>query len=137
MKLIFAFLVVVLSQAAVAQSQSAAAPGLPSIAVPKTTAVMVMETPKKGVTFAQVMDVMPDEIRATVRLYLDGKIREWYSRGDGKGVIFLVDVKSEDEARTIMEALPLVKEQLVDTVYMPVGPLTPLRVLVGPGAQQQ
>jgi len=29
------------------------------------------------------------------------KIREWYSRGDGKGVIFLVDVKTEDEANLL------------------------------------
>ena len=85
-------------------------------------------------TFEQVMAVIPAEIRATVNLYLDGKIRQWYSRGDGKGVIFLVDAKTEDEARTIMETLPLAKEQLMDSEYIPVGPLMPLRALVGPGA---
>jgi hypothetical protein len=82
------------------------------------------------------MAVMPSEVEATVRLYLDGKIREWYSRGDGKGVVFLVDAKTEDEARTIMETLPLAKEQLMDHQYIPVGPLMPLRILVGPGGQQ-
>ena len=30
------------------------------------------------------MAVIPEEIRAIVKLYLDGKIRQWYSRGDGK-----------------------------------------------------
>jgi hypothetical protein len=59
------------------------------------------------------MAVIPEEIRATVKLYLDGKIREWYSRGDGKGVIVLLDVKTEEEARAIVETLPLVKEQLM------------------------
>ncbi len=78
-----------------------AAPALPSVAIPKTTEVLVIETPRKGVTFEQVMAVIPAEIRATVNLYLDGKIREWYSRGDGKGVIFLVDAKTEDEARAL------------------------------------
>jgi peptidyl-tRNA hydrolase len=82
------------------------------------------------------MAVMPSEVRATVKLYLDGKIREWYSRGDGKGVIFLVEAKTEDEARAVMETLPLAKEQLMDHEYIPVGPLMPLRVLIGPGAQQ-
>jgi hypothetical protein len=71
-----------------------------------------------------------------VKLYLDGKIREWYSRGDGKGVIFLVDAKTEDQARAIMETLPLAKEQLMETEYIPVGPLMPLRALMGSGAQQ-
>ena len=82
------------------------------------------------------MAVIPDEIQATVKLYLDGKIREWYSRGDGKGVIFLVNAKTEDEARAIMETLPLAKEELIDHEYIPVGPLMALRALMGPLAQQ-
>jgi hypothetical protein len=82
------------------------------------------------------MAVIPDEIRATVQLYLQGKIREWYSRGDGKGIVFLVEAKSEDEARTIMETLPLAKEQLTDEQYIPVGPLMPLKALIGPDSQQ-
>ena len=83
----------------------------------------------------QVMAVMPEEIKATVKLYLDGKIRQWYSRGDGKGVVFVVDAKTEDEARAIMETLPLAKEHLMDHQYIPVGPLMPLRAL-NPGAFQ-
>jgi hypothetical protein len=136
MKFTILFLVAMLQVASVAQSQSGAASGVPSVAIPKTTAVLVIQTPRQGVTFGQVMDVIPAEIRATVKLYLDGKIREWYSRGDGKGVIFLVDAKTEDEARAIMETLPLAREQLMDHQYIPVGPLMPLRALIGPGAQQ-
>ena len=109
---------------------------MPSVAIPNTTEVLVILTPKQGVTAQQVMAVIPAEIRATVKFYLDGKIRQWYSRGDGKGVIFLVDAKTEDEARAIMETLPLAKEQLMDHQYIPVGPLMPLRALIGPGAQQ-
>ncbi len=118
------------------QTQSGAAPGLPSAAIPKTTAVFAIETPRQGVTPQQIMAVIPEEIRATVKLYLDGKIREWYSRGDGKGVVFLIEAQSEDEARAIMETLPLAKEQLMDHQYIPVGPLMPLRALLGSGAQQ-
>ena len=46
---------------------------------------MVILTVKEGVTRQQIMNIMPAELRATVKLYLDGKIRQWYSRGDGKG----------------------------------------------------
>ena len=116
-----------MSTRSVAQSQSAVAPGVPSVAIPKTTEVIVIQTPKQGVTPQQIMAVIPAEIRATVKLYLDGKIRQWYSRGDGKGVIFVVDAKTEDEARAIMETLPIAKEQLMDHEYLPVGPLMPLR----------
>ena len=116
-------LMAVLPVASVGQSQSGVASGVPSVAIPKTTEVLVIETPKQGVTAQQIMAVIPEEIRATVKLYLDGKIRQWYSRGDGKGVVFLVDAKSEEEARALMETLPLAKEQLIDHQYIPVGPL--------------
>jgi hypothetical protein len=135
MKFMIPLISAMLPVASVAQSQSGAAPGVPGIAIPKTTAVLVIETPRPGVTAQQILPVIPAEIRATVKLYLDGRIREWYSRGDGKGVIFLVDAKTEDEARVLMETLPLAKEHLMDHEYIPVGPLMPLRALMG-GAQQ-
>jgi hypothetical protein len=125
----------VLPAASAAQSQPEGPSGVPRVAIPKTTAVLVIQTAKQGVTPNQIMAVIPEEIRATVKLYLDGKIRQWYSRGDGKGVVFLVDAKSEDEARAIMETLPLAKEHLMDHQYIPVGPLMPLRAL-NPGALQ-
>ena len=136
MKLMIPFLMAMLPIASVAQSQSGAASGIPSVAIPPTTEVLVIQTPRQGVTFQQVIAVMPAEIRATVKLHLDGKIREWYSRGDGKGVIFLVDAKTENEARAVMETLPLAKDHLMDHQYIPVGPLMPLMALIGPGAQR-
>jgi hypothetical protein len=135
MKFMIPLLMALLPAMSIAQAQSGATSGLPSAAIPKTTAVLVIQTPKHGVTFQQVMAVIPDEIQATVKLYLDGKIREWYSRGNGKGVIFLLDVKTEDEARALMETLPLAKAQLMDSEYTPVGPLMPLRAL-NPAALQ-
>jgi hypothetical protein len=136
MKFMIAFLVAALPVAAVAQSQSGQTPGASGAMPPKTTEVMVMLTAKQGVTRQQFTAIMPSEIRETVKLYLDGKIRQWYSRGDGKGVIFLIDAKTEDEARAVMETLPLSKEHLVDYTYIPVGPLMPLMGLIGTGAQQ-
>jgi hypothetical protein len=135
MKLMIPFLMAALPAASLAQSQSGGGSGVPSVAIPKTTAVLVIQTAKQGVTPDQIMAVIPAEIRATVKLYLDGRIRQWYSRGDGKGVIFVVDAKTEDEARAIMETLPLAKEHLMDHQYIPVGPLMPLRALMGAGAQ--
>jgi hypothetical protein len=114
--------------ASMAQSPGGAS-GVPSAAIPKTTAVLVIETARQGVTAQQIMTLIPDEIQATAKLYLDGKIREWYSRGDGRGVVFLLDVKTENEAHGLMESLPLAKAQLMDHQYVPVGPLMPLRAL--------
>jgi len=95
-----------------------------------TTGVFALLTAKPGVTRERIMAIIPSEIRATVQLYLDGKIREWYSREDGRGAVFLVNTKDVAEARSIMESLPLAKEDLLDHEYIPVGPLMPLRLLL-------
>ena len=129
MKLLLPFILSAYPLAAVAQSPSSAQ--TPSDAPsPKTTEVMVILTAKDGVTRQQIMNIMPAEVRATVKLYLDGKIRQWYSRGDGRGVIFLIDAKTVEEAHAAIDAMPLSKENLVDHEYIPVGPLMPLAALI-------
>ena len=95
-----------------------------------TSAVMISLTVKPDVERAQVMKVMPDEIRATVKLYLDGKIQQWYSRSDGRGVMFILNCGSVPEAKDIMDALPLSKANLVNLEFTALGPLTPLRLLL-------
>ena len=91
---------------------------------------MVLLTVKEGVTRDQVMAVMPAEVRQTVQLYLNGKVREWYSRADGRGAVFLLDAKDVAEAHAVMEGLPLAKQNLMDHEYIAVGPLMPLRLLM-------
>jgi len=98
---------------------------------------MVILTGKQGVTLQQIMKVMPAEVRATVKLHLDGKIRQWYSKGDGRGVVLFLDVKTVDEAHAIIDTMPLSKENLTDHEYIPVGPLLPLGLLIGGGPTQQ
>lgn len=95
-----------------------------------TTGIFALLRAKPGVTRERVMAIMPAEIRATVQLYLDGKIREWYSREDGRGVVFLLNTKDIAEAESIMESLPLAKEHLLDHEYIAVGPLFPMRMLI-------
>jgi hypothetical protein len=110
-----------------AQSPPPQSPPAPS----RTMDVLVMLTVKPGVERERVLKVMPDEIRATVRLYLDGQIRQWYSRDDGKGVVFILDCKDVAEAKSVMEALPLSKEHLVNLEFTALAPLSPLRLLLG------
>lgn len=96
-----------------------------------TIGVFALLKAKPGVTRERVMAIMPAEIRATVQLYLDGKIREWYSREDGRGGVFLLNTGDVAEASSIMESMPLAKENLLDHEYIPVSPLMPLRLLTG------
>src|SRR5690348_9772702 len=74
-----------------------------------TTAVLVNLTIRPSVDRAELMKVMPEEVRDTVKLYLQGKIQQWYSRGDGRGVVFIVNATDVAAAKATMETLPLAK----------------------------
>src|SRR5215471_13129563 len=130
MKFLLPFILSAYPFAAVAQSQLPSGQPPSDAPSPKATDVMVILTVKDGVTRQQIMNIMPAEVRATVKLYLDGRIRQWYSRGDGKGAIFFIDAKSIEEAHAVIDAMPLSKESLVDHEYIPVGPLMPLTALI-------
>lgn len=99
----------------------------------RATRVLVLLTAKPGVTREQVMKFMPAEVRATVQLYLDGVIQQWYARADGKGAVFILDCKDVAEAEVLIDKLPLSGEHLMDHQFIPVGPLAPLgSLLSGP-----
>jgi len=99
------------------------------------TAVLVDLTIKPGVEAAALAEVMPDEVRDTVLAYLDGKIQQWFARADGRGVVFILNVHTVDEAAVVMNALPLGKAKLADFAYTPLTPLTPLRRLLAAPAK--
>jgi hypothetical protein len=78
----------------------------------------------------QLRTILPNEVPDTVRLYLTGKIDQWYVRQDGKGVVFLLNCSSVDEARSLLEQLPLGKAGLMKFDLIALGPLNPLRILL-------
>jgi hypothetical protein len=81
--------------------------------------------------------VAANQLRAIVRLYLNGMIQQWYSRGDGKGVVLILDCKELGEAHAMIEELPLSAENLMDHEFIPIGPLLPIRALLGVAPQQK
>jgi hypothetical protein len=97
-----------------------------------TTQVLTSLTIKADVDRGQLMKVMPDEVRETLKLYLDGKIQQWYSRSDGRGVVFILNCTSAAQAKAITDNLPLSKANLAAFEYTPLGPLAPLRMLLQP-----
>ena len=73
---------------------------------------------------------MPKEVPATLQLYLDGKMEQFWLRDKEEGVIFLMSVDSVDEADRLLKALPLVQDGLLTFDLMPIGPLLPLGMLM-------
>jgi hypothetical protein len=80
-------------------------------------------------TPAQRAQIMPHEVHDTVNAYLAGKIDQWYFRTDGKGVVFIVNARTPEEARNILEKFPLGQAGLMGFDYIPLGPLSPLRII--------
>jgi hypothetical protein len=128
MKIAMSYLLLGFATVLAPMAQGQSAPPLPKI-----TGVVTMLSPKPGGTPGQIMKIMPAEIRATVPLYLDGKIQQWYMRGDGRGVLFIMNCKDVEEARALIESLPLSQANLVDGQFIPVGPLLPLGMLLRDG----
>jgi hypothetical protein len=85
----------------------------------------------KPLTDEQRKRILPKEVPDTLRLYLDGKIDQFWFREDKPGgVVFLMNCTSVEEARWIIEALPLAANGYLVFEYVPVGPLQPLGLLI-------
>jgi hypothetical protein len=49
---------------------------------------------------------------------------------DGLGVVFILNVSSVEEAHSMLEALPLGQAKLMTFELIPLGPLSPLALLL-------
>jgi hypothetical protein len=56
-----------------------------------------------------LMTILPSEARATARLYLAGKIDQWYCRRDQSGVVFIMNLTDPEEAHALLENFPWVR----------------------------
>lgn len=102
----------------------------PSLTAGPTTRVLAIGRMTSGSSRDKIMPVMPREVRDTVRLYLSGKLDQWFVRRDQNGVVFLLNVSTVEEARGLLEKLPLGVEKLMEFDLIPLGPLTPLGLLL-------
>ena len=103
-----------------AQSASPATP---------TTRILAIGTVNAGVDPAAARAILPTEVRETVKLYLDGKIDQWFSLQGRSGVVFILNVTDPAAARAMLEELPLGKAHLMTFELLPLAPLNPLRQL--------
>jgi hypothetical protein len=97
-----------------------------------TTKILAIGTIVAGADPAQALAILPKEVRATAQLYLDGKIDQWFSLEDRRGVVFILNGADVKAAREMLEALPLGQAHLMTFELMPIGPLSPLRQLLAP-----
>ena len=92
--------------------------------------VMAIGSIIKPITDEQRAQIMPKEVPATLRHYLDGSIEQFWFRQDKPGVVFLMNVDSVEAAKATLEELPLVTNGFAKYEYLTVGPLAPLGLLI-------
>jgi len=84
-----------------------------------------------GSTPEQLSTLMPAEVPATLKLYVDGMMDQFWLRHDGKGVVIVMTTETADEADALLKALPLGQAGLLHFELIPIGNLVPLGMLMG------
>ncbi len=100
-----------------------------------TTKVLAIGQFTSSPTPQQIAEIFPQEVPATLKLYLAGKIDQWWMRQTQTGAVFLLNVTTIEEARELMETLPLGKAGLMKHEFIELGPLSPLHGLLPKAAK--
>jgi len=136
MKIAFRFGLVALFVGLIAAVPAHAQSANPPAPTP-TTKILAIGTLNPGVDPAAAFAILPTEMRETAKLYLDGKIDQWYSLQERRGVAFILNMTDTAAAHEMLEKLPLGQAHLMSFELIPLGPLHPLRQLLRPAATPQ
>ena len=91
--------------------------------------VFAIASAQSTLTPDRLQQHLPNEVPATLKLYLEGKVEQFWFR-ENAGPNFLMDVDSVEQAKATLDALPLVADGLMTYELLPVGPLAPLGLLI-------
>ena len=100
-----------------------------------TTKILAIGTINPGFEQSQVFAVLPEEIRETVDLYLDGKIEQWYSLQGKPGVAFIINITDPAVAHKMLEKLPLGQAHNDELRTDPHWPAQPASLFTGHAAE--
>jgi hypothetical protein len=116
--------------ASLAQAATPVGPPAASVLAVPTTKLLAIGRFTAKATPNMWMPILPSEVRETVRLYLDGKIDQWYLMQDQSGVVFVMNLTDPQEAHALLDNLPLGQAGLMAFQFIPLGPISPLRLLL-------
>jgi hypothetical protein len=122
-------LVTVLAVISPTASFAQSAPPSSSLDVPTTKLLAIGTFTAKGLP-ERWKPLLPAEVRDTVRLYLAGKIDQWYLKQDQSGVVFMMNVTDPKEALDLLGKFPFGQAGLMEFQIISLGPIAPLRVLL-------
>jgi hypothetical protein len=84
---------------------------------------LVLATTSEKIKYEEMPSLVHEEVRRVWELYKSGVIRSINHRGDVRGVVFMLEADSKEDAEKAMESLPLVQAGLA--VINNVIPLKP------------
>jgi hypothetical protein len=79
--------------------------------------------------------VLAREVSDTLRLYLSGKIDQWYFKPDDNAVVFILNVTDIQQAHNLLAQLPLGRAGLMEFELIRLAPLEPLGMLLPKASQ--
>jgi hypothetical protein len=125
-----AALVAMSPTASFAQASARAEPAAASALVVPATKLLAIGSFTAKATPDVWQPILPSEVRETVRLYLAGKIDQWFVKQDQSGVVFIMNLTDPKQAHDLLDKLPLGQAGLMEFQLIPLGPLSPLRALL-------
>jgi hypothetical protein len=93
--------------------------------------ILAISKIQEGATLETMGPHLTDEVKHTLEAYLDGKVRDFWFKVGGMGVVLMLESADEAEARSIIKELPLVAAGFVEFDLIPLQPLKPLGMLIG------
>lgn len=63
------------------------------------------------------------EEQATLRLYLNGQVEQFWLREDGNGIVLLMSAGTREEVADIVRKLPYAQANVIKFDLIPVGPM--------------
>ncbi len=73
----------------------------------------------------------PEQLKMfSLRVYVAGKIDQWFSPQDGNGLVLILNLSSVEEASAMLDAGPPGQPKLMSFELIPISPLIPLTRLL-------
>ncbi|UCG80831.1 MAG: hypothetical protein JSV60_00685 [Desulfobacterales bacterium] len=91
--------------------------------------ILAMDRFLPGVTEEKVYPHLKEEAARAWELYTNEVFREIYFRKDRPGAVLILECNDVEEAREVLNSLPLVKANLIEFDIIPLGPFMPFSVL--------
>jgi hypothetical protein len=84
--------------------------------------ILAIEHERAGVTEEEIRPHLKAEAARVWELYLAGVIRETYFRPDQHAAVLMLECAGDDQARQLLDTLPLVEARLIDFEIIPLIP---------------